>query len=273
MRLEGVLADQRQRGRNHLRRFAGENFEIRQFVRRREIGRRHHDRQMAEAGVLGQHGEEGVDHARAKAFGEHDAVDVAGVEMTGRRLDAERADHAGLLAERHRQRRVGAAAADQQHGGVARGIDIRQRHPRGRHQPAHHGRMQRRGSAARRAGAPAGDRNCPGLEKTEWRCREAGRRDRPRSAADRVGRPRPARPAAQVGRHRYRRRQPAPRPAAPARRRAPRPPTRLRRPETAWRRRAPTQRTARVAVDTTRIGPCWDIWITRITRIDWVARS
>ena len=63
--------------------------------------------------------------------------------MLGSRFDRERADHAGALAERDRQRRIGAAAADQQHGGVARRIDLRQRHRRCRHQPAHHGRMQR----------------------------------------------------------------------------------------------------------------------------------
>ena len=99
MRLEGVLADQRQRGRDHLRGFAGEYFEVRQFVGRRQVARRHHDRQVAEAGVLRQHGEEGVDHARTKPFAEHDAVDVAGVEMLGGGLDAECADHA-VLARR-----------------------------------------------------------------------------------------------------------------------------------------------------------------------------
>ena len=98
---------------------------------------------MAEAGVFGQHGQEGIDHARAKTFAEHDAVDVARIEMFRRGLDAERADHAGLLAERDRQRGIGAAAADQQHGGVPGGVDIRQRDPGGRYQPAHHGRMQR----------------------------------------------------------------------------------------------------------------------------------
>ena len=63
--------------------------------------------------------------------------------MLCRRLDRERADHAGALAKRDRQRRIGAAAADQQHGGIARRIDMRQRHRRCRHQPAHDGRMQR----------------------------------------------------------------------------------------------------------------------------------
>ena len=49
--------------------------------------RRHHDRQIAKAGILGQHREESIDHARAKTFAEHDAVDVAGIEMFGRGLD------------------------------------------------------------------------------------------------------------------------------------------------------------------------------------------
>ena len=102
MRFESMLADQRQRGRHHLRGVAGDDLEVRQIVGRRQIGRRHHDRQMAETGILGQHGEEGVDHARAKTFAEHDAVDVAGVEMLCRGLDRERADDAGALAERDR---------------------------------------------------------------------------------------------------------------------------------------------------------------------------
>ena len=59
------------------------------------------------------------------------------------RLDRKRADHAGALAKRDRQRRISAAAADQQHGGVARRIDMRQPHRRCRHQPAHDGRVQR----------------------------------------------------------------------------------------------------------------------------------
>ena len=113
----------------------------------------------------------------------------------------ERADHAGVLAERDRQRRIGAAAADQQHGGVARRIDMRQRHRRCRHQPAHHGRMQRahaqRGAQARHQAVGAG-RRLRGLALKERndvvRMRESA--DRPRSAADRAGAPRRARPAA-----------------------------------------------------------------------------
>ena len=57
---------------------------------------------MAEAGILRQHREEGVDHARAETFGHDDAVDVADVEMLRRGFDRERADDAGALAERNR---------------------------------------------------------------------------------------------------------------------------------------------------------------------------
>ena len=49
-----------------------------------EFGRRlaeHRHRQVAEARVLRQHGEEGLDHARREAVADHDAVDVARVEM------------------------------------------------------------------------------------------------------------------------------------------------------------------------------------------------
>ena len=138
-----MLADQRQRCRDHLGRVVGDDFEVRQIVSRRQVVCRYDHGKVAEAGILRQHGEEGVDHARAKAFAEHDAVDVSDVEMLRRRLDRERADHAGALAKRDRQRRIGAAAADQQHGGVARRIDMRRRHRRCRYQPAHHGRMQR----------------------------------------------------------------------------------------------------------------------------------
>ena len=137
-----MLADQRQGGRDHLLGIAADDLEIRQIIGRRQIGRRHHDRQIAKAGVLGQHREEGVDHARAKAFTEHNAVDVSDVEMPGRGLDRERADHAGPLAERYRQRGVGAAAADQQHRRITRRIDMRQCDRCSRNQPAHHRRMQ-----------------------------------------------------------------------------------------------------------------------------------
>ena len=66
-----------------------------------------------------------------KSFAEHDAVDVARIEMLCGGLDAERADHAHALAERDRERGIGAAAADQEHGRIAR-LD---RYPK-RHAPA-----------------------------------------------------------------------------------------------------------------------------------------
>ncbi len=63
--------------------------------------------------------------------------------MFGGGLDAERADHAHALAKRHGKRGIGAAAADQEHGRIARGIDVRHRHAPRRVEPAHHGRVQR----------------------------------------------------------------------------------------------------------------------------------
>ena len=53
-----------------------------------EIGRRladHRHRNVAEAGILGEHGQEGLHHARREAVAHHDAVDVARIEMAGRR--------------------------------------------------------------------------------------------------------------------------------------------------------------------------------------------
>ncbi len=126
MGLEGMLADQRQGVGGNARGLAGYDFEIGQIVGRRQSIRRHHDGQIAEARIFGQHRQEGILHARAKTFAEHDAVDVARVEVFRRGLDAERADDAHPLAERHRERGIGGATADQQHGGVARGIGIGQ---------------------------------------------------------------------------------------------------------------------------------------------------
>ena len=77
MCFEGVLADQRQRGRHHVRGVARNHLEVRQIVCRQEIGARHHDGEMAETGILRQHREEGVDHARAETFGDDDAIDVS----------------------------------------------------------------------------------------------------------------------------------------------------------------------------------------------------
>jgi hypothetical protein len=144
MRLEGVLADHRQRIGGHERRRAGYDFEIGQLVFGSEPVRRQHDRQVAETRVLGKHGEEGIHHPCAKAFAEHDAVDVAGVEMFRRHLDAQRADDAHSFTERYGKRGVGGAAADQQHGGVARGIVVGHRNSIKAIliTPAHHRRVQ-----------------------------------------------------------------------------------------------------------------------------------
>ncbi len=145
MRLEGVLADQRKRIGGDGRGLAGEDFEIRQVICRRQRTRRQHDRQVAEAGIFGQHGEERIFHPRRKTFAEHDAVDVADVEVLGRRFERQRADHAHPLAERNRERRIARAAADQEHGGVTRRIAVVERRTRGRIavEPAQHRGMQR----------------------------------------------------------------------------------------------------------------------------------
>ena len=180
MGLEGMLTDQRQGVGGNARGLAGYDFEIGQVIGRRQPIRRHHDRQIAKARILGQHGEEGIDHARAKTFAEHDAVDVARVEVFRGGFDRERADHAHPFAERYRKRRIGGAAADQQHGGVAGGIGVRQGCSLRRVvvKPAHHGGMQgpdpQRGAQARRQAieiaAAWRERNgvfgqrCPGID-------------------------------------------------------------------------------------------------------------
>ena len=145
MGLEGMLADQRQRVGGNVRGLAGYDFEVRQIIGRRQRIRRHHHRQIAKARILGQHREEGIHHARTETFAEHDAVDVAGVEMLGGGFDRERADHPDPLAERYRKRGVGGAAADQQHGGVAGRIEVGRRGARQRLtvQAAHHGDIKR----------------------------------------------------------------------------------------------------------------------------------
>ena len=76
----------------------------------------HGDRQVAKAGVLGEHGQQRLDHARAETVADHHAVDVAGVERARRALDAECADQADALADGDRETRIGAAAAGDQHG-------------------------------------------------------------------------------------------------------------------------------------------------------------
>ena len=87
------------------------------------------DRQVAEAAVLDQGGEEGFDRRRAEAFADDDAVDVAIVEIARGGLDAERPDDADPLADRDGQRRVAAPASRHQHGGVVERIGVgQQRH-------------------------------------------------------------------------------------------------------------------------------------------------
>jgi hypothetical protein len=124
LRFQRVLADQRQRVGGDMRRFAGDDFEIGQFVGWGEFIRSQHDRQMAEARILRQHRQERVDHAQRETFRDDDAVDVAIGEVIGGGFDAEGPDHARTLAERDRERREAAAAADQEHGRMQRRITL-----------------------------------------------------------------------------------------------------------------------------------------------------
>jgi len=78
----------------------------------------HADRKVAKARVLGQHGEERLDDPGTQAFADDDAVDVAGVEIAGRGLDAQCADEADALADRDRKHGIGPAASHAEHGRV-----------------------------------------------------------------------------------------------------------------------------------------------------------
>ena len=86
----------------------------------------HRDRQVAKAGVLGEHRQQRLDDARPEAVADHQSVDVARIERSGGALDAERADEPDALADGDRKLRIGAAAAGDQHGGFFERIGIRQ---------------------------------------------------------------------------------------------------------------------------------------------------
>ena len=92
----------------------------------RGMAAEHGDRQIAKAHIFGQHGQQRLDDARAETVADHHAVDVARIERARRALDAERADHADPLADRDRQRRIGAAAAGDQHARFVERIARRQ---------------------------------------------------------------------------------------------------------------------------------------------------
>ena len=119
-----MLTDQGQGVRRDLGGIAGDDLEVRQIIGRRQSRKRHHDGQMAKARIFAEHGEERVDHAVGKTFAEHDPVDIARIEMFGRRFDAQRADDAHAFAERNGKRRIGAAASDQKHRRIANRIDL-----------------------------------------------------------------------------------------------------------------------------------------------------
>ena len=109
----------------------------------------------------------------------------------------ERADHAHAFAECHGKRRIGAAAADQENGRVAGGnVDAPGRAAAGSSRRITVACKDRTISAAR--SAPAGDRNYRGLRKGNGAFGQRFR-DRPRSAADKVRGPRSLRQRIQGG--------------------------------------------------------------------------
>ena len=116
--------DERRRPLQQHQRIAGAD-EIRQLLGV-AAGAEHRHRQVAKARVLRQQREEGVNRTLGQAVADDDAVDLAGLETARAMIDAERADHAHALADRDAQRRMVAAAADQQHGGVVERIAGRQ---------------------------------------------------------------------------------------------------------------------------------------------------
>ena len=60
----------------------------------------HADRQVAKPHVLGEQGQQRLDHARAQPFADDHAVDVASVEIARGSLDAQHPDQADALADR-----------------------------------------------------------------------------------------------------------------------------------------------------------------------------
>ena len=115
------------RARDNLVRRASHDVEIRE-LRHSAAGETAADnhRQRAKAGILGKNGEEGVGDARTKPVAEHDAVDIAGVEMFGCRLDAQGANQRHALAQCDGELRIGSAAPDQKDGCVLQGIAVSQ---------------------------------------------------------------------------------------------------------------------------------------------------
>ena len=185
------------------------------------------------------------------------------VEVLRRGFDAERADHAHALAERDRQRGIGArhgrSAARSRRGrdrfricAIALAVVDRAGAARS------HARSGRAAPRCRRANRRSG---LPSLARREWRFPAAGSCGIDGDQRQ-IGLPggdllRQRLEAGSVDARTSRR---EPRRAATARRRARHRPSRRRSPETVWSRPAPPQRTAAPPAETTMIGPCWDIW-------------
>jgi len=147
----------------------------------------HGDRKIAKAHIVGEHGEQRLDDARAKAVADHDAVDVAGVEGARRALDAERADQADALAERDRERRKAAAAADQEHGCVVKRIARRQFRGQFATRGERRGAAKHRGvqrTYSEKACEPAIDPFGRCVQRNDQRVRQNGRAVVPRACDD-----------------------------------------------------------------------------------------
>ena len=83
--------------------------QMQQLHRRAGAGLAEHaDRQIAKATVLGDHGQEGFDIAGMEAVADQEAVGVARLQITRRRLDAQHADHAALFADRNAESGIAA---------------------------------------------------------------------------------------------------------------------------------------------------------------------
>ncbi len=87
----------------------------------------HRYRQVAEADILRQHGEKGLHHARRKSVANDDTVNVAGIEVLGGGLDAERAQHLDLFAHGDAELWIERTAPRDQHRGILKRVADRQR--------------------------------------------------------------------------------------------------------------------------------------------------
>ena len=81
---------------------------------------------VSEACFLREHGQECLDHTQRKAITNHNPVDIAGIEMFGRSLDAEGARNIDALAHGNAERRIKGASAGNEHGRIVERVADRQ---------------------------------------------------------------------------------------------------------------------------------------------------